>query len=129
MLEEKKLHTWADAGEFKGKEASHVPSVEVREGNAKIEVAHEMKESHWIQYIWAKDQHGSVIAAAKLTHNDTPILHVELTDDVKATCTASGGARRCRLLPSCDVWRQLRSAMLWRDTVSVMVPRTSFFTT
>lgn len=104
MLEEEKLHTWADAGEFKGKEASHVPSVEVREGNAKIEVAHEMKESHWIQYIWAKDQHGSVIAAAKLAHNDTPILHVELTDDVKAIvayeCCNLHGLWRSETLPA-----------------------------
>ncbi|KAG8467789.1 hypothetical protein KFE25_006841 [Diacronema lutheri] len=85
LEETKKLHTAQDPGEFKDKAGSHVPKIRVKEGKLEVEVAHEMKDEHFIEYIWAKNsEDGSMLGACKLSPSDQPILHVDVPDGVKS---------------------------------------------
>mmetsp|Transcript_29100 Transcript_29100/g.65132 ORF Transcript_29100/g.65132 Transcript_29100/m.65132 type:complete len:542 (+) Transcript_29100:41-1666(+) len=56
-------------GEWAGKEAKHVPSVSVSENKKEctVTMGHGMDADHFIQYIWAKNQAGEVIAGIKLS--------------------------------------------------------------
>lgn len=86
---DQQVHTAIYPGEYKGKEDSHVPKVELVDDKATIEVAHEMKEEHWIKYIWLNDELGNIIRAVKLAHTDSPMLHAKLPDGVKAVVASA----------------------------------------
>jgi superoxide reductase len=83
-VEGKGVHTAAAPGEFAGKEGKHVPKIEVKDSKATVTVGHGMEEAHWIQYIWAKDEGGSMIGAVKLAHTDTPTLTLDVPAGVKS---------------------------------------------
>ena len=52
-----------------------------------------MAEDHWIEFVWAKDQVGTVIAVVKLSATDSPTLSF----DVPASATAITGFESCNL--------------------------------
>lgn len=78
------LHTHSSPGEFRQIKEAHLPTIEVKHGKAKIIVPHEMQESHWIQYIWAKDEHGTALSAVKLTASDPPRLAFDVSPGTTA---------------------------------------------
>uniref|UniRef100_A0A7S2S515 Desulfoferrodoxin ferrous iron-binding domain-containing protein n=1 Tax=Rhizochromulina marina TaxID=1034831 RepID=A0A7S2S515_9STRA len=61
-------------GDWAGKEGKHIPVLAVEGDKATVTVPHGMAGDHWIQFIWAKNQEGEVIAAVKLTPEDQPTL-------------------------------------------------------
>ena len=44
------------------------------------QVPHGMADDHWIEYIWAKNQDGAVIAIIKLAATDSPTLEFDVPD-------------------------------------------------
>lgn len=82
--EGKGVLTASAPGEFGGKEGKHVPKIEVSDSKATIVVNHGMEEAHWIQYIWAKNESGTMIGAVKLAHTDTPSLTIDVPAGTKA---------------------------------------------
>ena len=74
----------ASPGEWAGKEGTHVPQLEVENGKAKITVPHGMADEHWINYVWAKDGAGKVIASVELKPTDTPTLEFDVPDGVSS---------------------------------------------
>jgi desulfoferrodoxin (superoxide reductase-like protein) len=50
-----------------------------------------MEEDHWIQWVWAKNQDGTIVAVVKLAATDTP----ELTFDVPEGTTSITGFESC----------------------------------
>ena len=50
-----------------------------------------MAEDHWIEYIWAKNEAGDIVAAVKLAFTDKP----ELSFDLPAGATAITGFESC----------------------------------
>lgn len=83
MLEGYPLHTATEPGGLVCEEARHVPRVELRGRKISIEVPHDNGPSHWIMYVWAKDERDAVIGAAKLTHEDAPRLAFDLPAGTK----------------------------------------------
>mmetsp|Transcript_15608 Transcript_15608/g.36313 ORF Transcript_15608/g.36313 Transcript_15608/m.36313 type:complete len:591 (-) Transcript_15608:510-2282(-) len=63
-------------GIWAGKEGKHVPQVTRgrQAGQCIVSVPHGMADDHWIEYVWAKNQDGAVIAVIKLTATDEPKL-------------------------------------------------------
>mmetsp|Transcript_1908 Transcript_1908/g.2768 ORF Transcript_1908/g.2768 Transcript_1908/m.2768 type:complete len:115 (-) Transcript_1908:355-699(-) len=61
-------------GDWAGKEGKHVPQVTVEQSQCTVSVPHGMADDHWIEYVWAKNQDGAVIAVIKLTATDEPKL-------------------------------------------------------
>jgi len=74
-------------------QGKHVPTVAVADGKATVSVPHGMADDHWIEYVWAKNQDGVVIAVVKLTPTDSP----SLTFDVPEGTTAITGLESCNL--------------------------------
>lgn len=79
--------------DFADKAGSHPPTVSIEAGHAGgglfvgVTVEEEMKDEHWIQFIWAKDSHDKVIAAVKLAPTDKPCLAFDVPPGTTAiTC-------------------------------------------
>ena len=85
------LYSAAAPGDFAA--AKHVPSVAVADGKVTVTVAHGMAPEHFIEFIWAKDQAGAVVAAVQLTAADAPAL----TFDLPAGCTSVTAFESCNL--------------------------------
>ena len=70
----------AAPGEWEGKEGKHVPQLTVEDGKATITVPHGMDDDHFINFIWAKDAEGKVVASAELKASDEPKLEFEVPE-------------------------------------------------
>jgi desulfoferrodoxin (superoxide reductase-like protein) len=67
------IYTAAAPGDFSA--AKHVPVVAVAaDGTCKVSVPHGMAADHFIQYLWAKDAAGVMVASVKLMPEDKPEL-------------------------------------------------------
>ena len=101
------IYTAAEPGEYNA--AKHVPVITTPAksgGVAKIVVPHSMEDDHWIQYIWAKDAAGAIVAGKKLAPSDKP----ELT-----FTTPTGDEHRCILsntVASTEPWSDLTNDCL-----------------
>ena len=97
------IYTAAAPGEFNA--AKHVPVVEVSaDGQCTVTVPHGMAADHWIEYIWAKDASGAVLASVKLSPEDTP----SLTFAVPAGAGAITGFEACNMH---GVWSSVPTAV------------------
>ena len=57
-----------------------MPQVTIEGGKVTIVVPHGMAEDHFIEFVWAKNQDGAVVAAVKLTCTDKPELSFDLPE-------------------------------------------------
>ena len=68
----------AAAGTPTASAEKHAPALTVANGKATATVNHSMAEDHWIQYLWAKDQDGKVVAVKKLDPAEQPVLKFDV---------------------------------------------------
>ena len=76
------VYTAAEPGTFNA--AKHVPAVSpnAEDGTCTVSVPHGMAADHFIEYIWAKNAAGEVLASMKLTAEDKPELTFAVPEGV-----------------------------------------------
>jgi desulfoferrodoxin (superoxide reductase-like protein) len=58
-----------------------LPIVSGSMGVAKVVANHRLNDGHFIQFIWAKNQNGVIVAATKLEESDSPELEFNVPGD------------------------------------------------
>mmetsp|Transcript_5910 Transcript_5910/g.7669 ORF Transcript_5910/g.7669 Transcript_5910/m.7669 type:complete len:125 (-) Transcript_5910:175-549(-) len=82
--------TTAEPGKWAGKEGKHVPSLAVEDGKVNIACEkHPMEEAHWVNYLWAKNQDGELIAIQAFVFTDKPVFTFDVPEGV-TSITAYG---------------------------------------
>jgi superoxide reductase len=75
------VYSKTNAGVWEGKQGSHVPDIEVKNGKATITTNHSQSSSHYIVRHSLLLSNGTVVGAKTFAHDDEPVSEYELPAD------------------------------------------------